>query len=50
MIATTTNKIPFSLVEKYASYNSDFVEFLAMEFGGDGKASCERLCFGRNRP
>lgn len=29
------NTIPFEIVEKYASYNSDFVEFLCMEFGGD---------------
>jgi hypothetical protein len=35
MTTQTTNTIPFSLVEKYASYNSDFVEFLCMEFGGD---------------
>lgn len=34
MIATQ-NTIPFSLVEKYASYNSDFCEFLAMEFDVD---------------
>ena len=27
--------IPFSLVEKYSSYNSDFCEFLVMEFDGD---------------
>jgi hypothetical protein len=35
MTTQTTNTIPFSLVEKYASFNSDFVEFLCMEFGGD---------------
>jgi hypothetical protein len=29
------NTIPFEIVEKYASYNSDFVEFLCMEFGAD---------------
>jgi hypothetical protein len=27
------NIIPFSLVERYASYNSNFVYFLTMEFG-----------------
>ena len=27
--------IPFSLVEKYSSYNSDFCEFLVMEFDAD---------------
>ncbi len=31
----TQNTIPFELVEKYASYQSYFVEFLAMEFGVD---------------
>ena len=35
MTTQTTNTIPFSLVEKYSSYNSDFVEFLCMEFDGD---------------
>jgi hypothetical protein len=34
-MTTQTNTIPFSLVHKYASYNSNFVEFLVMEFGGD---------------
>jgi hypothetical protein len=35
MMTTQTRNIPFELVQKYASYNSDFVEFLVMEFGGD---------------
>lgn len=34
-MTTQTNTIPFSLVEKYASYNSDFCEFLCMEFDAD---------------
>jgi hypothetical protein len=34
-MTTQTRNIPFELVQKYASYNSDFVEFLCMEFGGD---------------
>jgi hypothetical protein len=35
MMTTQTRNIPFELVQKYASYNSNFVEFLVMEFGGD---------------
>jgi hypothetical protein len=35
MTATTQNTIQFKLVQKYASYNSDFCEFLAMEFDVD---------------
>jgi hypothetical protein len=34
-MTTQTNTIPFKLVQKYASYNSDFCEFLAMEFDAD---------------
>jgi hypothetical protein len=34
-MTTQTNMIPFSLVEKYSSYNSDFCEFLVMEFDAD---------------
>jgi hypothetical protein len=35
MIQKITNTIPFDLVQKYASYNSDFCEFLVMEFDAD---------------
>jgi hypothetical protein len=38
-MTTQTNTIPFELVQKYASYNSDFVEFLVMEFDAEIRQS-----------
>jgi hypothetical protein len=49
MTTQTTNTIPFSLVEKYAHIILISCEFLVMEFGRYGKASCERLCTGQHR-
>jgi hypothetical protein len=45
-MTTQQTNIPFSLVEKYSSYNSDFCEFLFMEFGRYGKRVVDDYALG----